>query len=315
MSLETFLKHFYQEYNEINDKLNSLTKIDTSSPNEHELKLQLSADYESISNRTVILQKYFTENTNFIPQYEIRKAQEHLAKLGRASQDKRDEVFPKKKFGFKSKQNMTTLETAISTAIISNDLKQEKKAELASDEDLFYKDSTCTIKDQDNVNIIKYEDEINGKDIGILNVKNSCIQLQGWPSVLHAKNIENTVILCGPISGSAFVNNLRNVKLVIACHQLRIHETHNSQFYIHLGSRAIIENCSQVTFAPYAWSYPKLDDHFRQSGLNVEQSNWTCIDDFNWLNQTQKSPNWSFASDEQKSVKWTTDETGQLKTN
>ena len=93
MSLEVFLTHFYKEYNEINEQLNSLTKPDTD--NDQEKKQKLSSLYESVSNRTEILQKYFTDNTPFIPQYEIRKAQEHLAKLKKLSQEKRDEIFPK----------------------------------------------------------------------------------------------------------------------------------------------------------------------------------------------------------------------------
>lgn len=82
------------------------------------------------------------------------------------------------------------------------------------------------------------------------------------------------MIICGPISGSAFVDNLKNVKLIIACHQLRIHETHESEFYIHLGSRAIIENCSNVKFAKYSLSYPNLTKHFEKSGLSHDKSNW-----------------------------------------
>ena len=77
MSLESFLAYFYKEYNEINDQLASLVKIENTE-NEQEEKLKLSSIYESVSNRTEILQKYFTDNTPFSPQYEIRKAQDFI---------------------------------------------------------------------------------------------------------------------------------------------------------------------------------------------------------------------------------------------
>ena len=80
-----------------------------------------------------------------------------------------------------------------------------------------------------------------------------------------------------------------------------------------MGSRAIIENCSNVYFAEYSWTYPDIERHFQMSGLKISQSNWTCIDDFNWLNQAQKSPNWDFL-EESKRIKWATDEKGQLNT-
>lgn len=312
MSLESFLSHFYKEYNEITADLSNLTKVDETSGNVVEKKQKMSSSYELISNRTITLQKYLTENTKFIPVFETRKAQEHLTKLSRFSQGKREEIFPKKKFGFKSKEKMTTLADAINTANETDELNnQSKKNHKDDQEEMFYKDSSCTIKDIDGKTVVKYGEEINGQDIAILNIKNACIQLYGNPSVLHAKNIEDSIILCGPISGSAFMNNLKNVKLIIACHQLRIHESYDCDFYVHLGSRAIIENCSNVKFAQYSWSYSGLSEDFNKSSLNFEQSNWKCIDDFNWLNQNKESPNWSFL-DESKRLKWTTKENGEL---
>lgn len=310
LEADTFLTKFYAEHSEITSHIEALQKLDPSTSNASEQKLSLSSQYEFLSNRTVSLQKFLTENTKFIPKYETRKAQEHLAKLAKISQDKRDEIFPKKKFGFKSKQKMTSLADAITTA---DELNEHAKATVILDNDeIFYKDSSCTIKDIDDQTVIKLDTEINGKDIAILNINNACIQLYGNPSVLHAKNITNSVIMCGPISGSAFVDNLKNVKLIIACHQLRIHETSDSQFYIHLGSRAIIENCERVRFAPYAWTYPKLEEHFLRSSLNADKSNWECVDDFNWLNQNVDSPNWSFLGEDER-MKWVTDASGELK--
>lgn len=305
MSLEKFLANFYKEYNDVTEEVNKLSKTDDN----QELKTKLATDYESISNRTEILQKYFTDNTPFIPNFEIRKAQEHLSKLKKLSQDKRDEIFPKKKFGFKSKQNITTLENTIQTTA-SNIVEKEL---LGNQLDVILdSDNSCSIRDIDGVDLIKLENEINGKDIGIVNVKNSCIQLMGNPSVVHATNIENSTILCGPVSGSGFFNNLKNVKLVIGCHQLRIHESFNAQFYVHLGSRAIIENCTNVQFSQYSWSYPSLAEHFIKSGLDPNQSNWTCIDDFNFLKQNQQSPNWSFLNEADR-LKWISNDKNELK--
>lgn len=311
VNLDTFLTQFYNEYNDLTSRVTDLKLV--TDPVE---KVKLSQEYEKLQTQTTALQKYLTENTQFIPAYETRKAQEHLAKLAKLAQDKREEVFPKKKFGFKSKQKMASLEDTINVANAksdeSNASKKRDESLATQSDDAFLKNSSCTIRDIDGQTLIKLQTEINGKDIGILNIKNSTIILQGNPSVLHAKNIENCVVLCGPISGSAFVNNLKNVKLVIGCHQLRIHETTDSDFYIHLGSRAIIEHCSTVRFAPYAWTYPELGEHFGQSTLlNANQDNWQCIDDFDWLNQTKESPNWSFMKEEDR-LKWTTNSEGKL---
>ena len=139
--------------------------------------------------------------------------------------------------------------------------------------------------------------------------------VKGSPSVVHIDSIDSCTVLCGPVVGSTFINKCTNSKLALVCHQLRIHETTNTQFYIHVGSRAIIENTQQVTFAPYSWTFPNIDSYFNLSNFKPDSNifNFTAIDDFNWLNQTQKSPNWSFL-EEANRLKWTSDETGQLKT-
>lgn len=307
MALANFQKHFYSEYNQISELLNELNK-ENDPLNSIDLKMNLTSKYELISNRTEILQKFFTQNTTFIPVYEVRKAQEHLEKLNRLAQEKRDFLFPKKKFGFKSKLNMVSLESAIESAVNKASKTQTNNMEILN----FNIESSCTLKDIENQTIVKSEFEINGKDIAIISVKNCCIQLYGNPSVLHISDLENTVVLCGPITGSAFMTNCKNSKLIIACHQLRIHETKNTEFYINVVSRAIIENCQNVSFSPYAWSYQNIEKHFEMSAIKYSEINWTSIDDFNWLNQNLKSPNWFFL-DESIRSKWLTSEKGELK--
>ena len=149
--------------------------------------------------------------------------------------------------------------------------------------------------------IVKNEDEVNGADIGIANLKNCVVKLIGHPSVLHLNDVENTVILCGPMSGSAFISKCKNCKFNLAAHQLRIHETFETDFYINVMSRAIIEYCKQVRFSPYSWTYPSVEEHFKASGLNYSDMEcWKNIDDFNWLVTNQQSPNWSFMDEKDR---------------
>jgi tubulin-specific chaperone C len=311
MSLEGFLNQFYAEYDSIVKDLTDLSNRNDKPSDEQkpQEKIDLAARYDLISQRSETLQKYFTENASFITQYESRKAQEQLNNLKRLAQEKRELLFPKKKFGFKSKQNMTSL----ADAIVVNAKTEAGLNKNATSEQIKSKlniESTCTVKDMSNERVCKKEDDVNGKDVALVNLKDAFIQLHGNPSVLHVSDVTNVTVLCGPISGSAFINNCKNSRIILACHQLRIHETHDTQFYMHVGSRAIIENCSNVRFAPYAWSYEDIDRHFKMSGLDFRQTNWTSIDDFNWLNQTQKSPNWSFLNETERS-RWITDKDEQ----
>lgn len=319
-SSDAFIGHFYAELSKIEEQLNALKN---ESLNEKESDLEkrqrLSSDYEKISKQTEILQKYFTDNSKFITQYEIRKAQEHLTKLNKHAQEKRDELFPKKKFGFKSKQNMTSLASAIETATTSTKNDETRRIGGANDEtnddeatSLAFSSlqNTCTLKDLNGVRKHLSGEEIDNKDILIMNVSDSFIILMGNPSCVQIKYAKNCTILCGPVSGSVFIANCEHCRIVLGCHQLRIHESHFVDFYIHVGSRAIIEYCQDVHFAPYAWSF--ADDHvcFKRAGFDRAKLNWQSIDDFNWLVTDQQSPNWSYL-DEQKRKRWRTDESGE----
>ena len=70
-------------------------------------------------------------------------------------------------------------------------------------------------------------------------------------------------ILCGPVSSSVFIEDCKDCTFVVACQQLRVHGTVQSLFYLHVTSRAIIEDCQQVSFAPYNLTYPELEQHFK----------------------------------------------------
>ena len=45
--------------------------------------------------------------------------------------------------------------------------------------------------------------------------------------------------------------------------QLRVHTTVDSVFYLHVTSKAIIEDSSRLQFTPYNLSYPELEGHFQ----------------------------------------------------
>jgi hypothetical protein len=296
MALEIFLNRFYKEYNELLADLNSLS---ANYSNGNEVTSNLTSDYENISNRIQLLQNFFNDHVTHISLFEQRKAQEHLTKLSTHSAQIRNDLFPKKKFTFKSKKNLTTASKLVEDTETKELEKQKNKIDDSNLNDLA-RSHTCTIQDVADQTIIKTEDELLNADIGIMNAKNCIIKLFGNPSVVHINNIENTVILCGPLSGTAFVSKCKNSKLNLACHQLRIHESLDTDFYINVTSRTIIENCKSVRFAPYAWSYKNMKNQVEIG------DNWKMIDDFNWLVLNQKSPNWSFIEETERS-KWNDD--------
>lgn len=176
MTLESFQTSFYKEYNETTRQLEEMaSKIDSCS-NEAERRVQFTAEYDKIASRVDTLQKYFSENTSFLPTFEVRKAQEHLARLSKMMQEKRELLAPKKKFGFRSKQNMTSLENKIETESAAAALNSSMKTAQVE----MNVESSCCIKGLRNESmVLKMSAEIDGKDVSIVDVKNSTICLQG----------------------------------------------------------------------------------------------------------------------------------------
>ncbi|ESO86141.1 hypothetical protein LOTGIDRAFT_179417 [Lottia gigantea] len=257
-------------------------------------KTELIDHFDGLTVRLQKAQKFLSEATLFLPSYDISKATESLSKLQNMLQDKRNELMPKKKFAFKSKKASEG---------------DGKKTKNLSTKDDAHKKSTknepciladCKFVDEDGKNLSMDPSQINQKDVALARLKHCVVKLYGSPSAIHVNELEDCKIFCGPVSGSIFIRECKNCVFILSCQQLRIHTTEFTNFYIHVTSKAIIEDSHDVQFAPYNWNYPGIAEHFKLSGLDKERNNWDDIDDFNWLAVDAHSPNWSLVAPEQR---------------
>ena len=147
--------------------------------------------------------------------------------------NEKDVAIPKKKFAFarkqptgpqKKAQEEIKIETnkAIST-IVTNDLG---------------------IKDLENQEIRKTESEYQGKENVIIeNLKDCTVYLPFKIKCMYVKNITNCKIYAGCVSGATFVNVALNCELHMCSHQIRIHNSMNTEFHLVAKSNPIIEHC------------------------------------------------------------------------
>ncbi|KAK7477753.1 hypothetical protein BaRGS_00031041 [Batillaria attramentaria] len=257
-------------------------------------KSKLVDHFDSLSDTLHKVQRYVAECTAFLPSYEVRQAQETIANLQSKIQDKRDEILPKKKFAF------------------SKAKKAEKKAEItpkakpvvADETDSIVELASCKFVNQTGQTLTMDAAQINQKDVALVDLTNCTVRLFGAPSAIHVFNLKNCRVFSGPVSGSIFIRSCDRCTFVLPCQQLRIHNTVQTDFYIHVTSKAIIEDCSAVRFAPYNWNYDGLDKHYALSGLDRERNNWANVDDFNWLAADAASPNWSVIDESRRTLNW-----------
>ena len=69
--------------------------------------------------------------------------------------------------------------------------------------------------------LIKYPEEVNNVPFDIANIENCEMAVLGLTSQVQIDNVNNSKLFIGPVDGTAFVRNCKDVNLTIACRQLR----------------------------------------------------------------------------------------------
>ncbi|XP_044254512.1 tubulin-specific chaperone C [Tribolium madens] len=254
-------------------------------------KTALPQHFDTISKEILLLQKYVANSNIFLRSYDIKKCHESLQELTNKLKELEDTLLPKKKFGFKNKPNPKPPQ------------QKPEKDEVDFQTKTITKE-LCGFFNKTGETLIMKGDEIFKKDVTVEKLENCVVKFPGSPSTLHLNQMKNCHVFTGPVSTSIFAENCTNCTLVIACQQLRLHASCNVNIYLHVTSRAIMEDCHDIFLAPYNWNYDNIESDFKESGFDKNTNNWKCVDDFNWLYVERQSPNWSLMNEEKRVKNW-----------
>ncbi|KAM9336666.1 tubulin-specific chaperone C [Symphorus nematophorus] len=291
---EYFFKTFNTEQASIEELLSSCSGAE---------RVVVTQRLEEATRKTQQLQKFVNDSVLFLRQYDLRKAQAALQKLQTSLTETREECLPKKKFAFKSRTKAANKAPAPASDTPSPDAATPADTGSAQVDGAAATEQ-CGFSNMENQHLTKTAVEIQKQDVLLTHLINCKVRLFGSPSTLHLKHIDNCEILCGPVSSSVFVDQCTNSTLAFPCQQLRTHNTTDTQVYLHVTSRAIIEDCRGVSVAPFSWSYPTLEEDFTESGLARDRNNWSQVDDFNWLAAGTPSPNWTVIPESDRKTNW-----------
>ncbi|XP_063077669.1 tubulin-specific chaperone C [Engraulis encrasicolus] len=254
---------------------------------------------EEATIKTQQLQKFLNDSMVFLTPFNLRQAQAALQALQTSLSEQRDAVLPKKKFAFKSR-NVKSKTTVSPSSSVTEIPKADKDRDTVVDTAPIQ----CAFSSAESQVLIKTAVEIQQRDVLLSHLTNCKVRLLGSPSTLHIKHVRDCEILCGPVSSSVFVDQCSGSTLAFPCQQLRTHNTKDTRIYLHVTSRAIIEDCQGVSFAPFTWTYSNLDADFAVSGLDRNRNNWDQVDDFNWLAAGTPSPNWTVIPENDRKTSW-----------
>ncbi|XP_041469025.1 tubulin-specific chaperone C-like [Lytechinus variegatus] len=289
-SAEYFAKTFNAERSSIEERLATANNVG---------KPKLRDFFDDITEAAEKLLKYMTDMTQFLPAYDIQSAQQSLGKLFESINERRDELLPKKKFAFKVRKRGDGQAT-----------KQQQTQKIGLDDvDASKSSPIITVNavgfsNRTSESLSLPAEEIHQKDVNLSNLSSCTIKLPGSPSALQISNLSDCKVFCGPIPGSVFADKCIDSTLVLACQQLRVHNSRDSKFYLHVTSRAIIEDTNSVLYAPYNWAYDTLEKDYEESGLDKSKNSWNDVDDFNWLAHDKHSPNWGLIPDNERVQEW-----------
>jgi len=293
------LEFFERTFNEKQNFIESLLKKSQTLPQN-----ELPEHFNMISKEILHLQKYVAASNLFLRNYFIQKCQNSLQDLSVRAEELENDLLPKKRFGFKNKPKVKDGEKSDGMDVVDSGIIPPTNG------DLMKLDKTsptieCGFYKRANEILELSAGAIAKKDVCMEDLANCKIYLKGFPSTLHLNHLSNCQVFSGPVSTSIFAENCNNCVLVIACQQLRLHSSNNVDIYLQVTSRAIMEDCTNISIAPYNWNYENIGKDFLEAGLDRQVNNWRCIDDFNWLNAERHSPHWREMEEEKRVKEWT----------
>ncbi|KAM4834755.1 tubulin-specific chaperone C [Thomomys bottae] len=256
---------------------------------------------EEAAERLQGLRSLLNDSVRFLSSYNLRQGQEALTQLQAALAQRRQELQPEKRFAFRARRSQAAgaarVDAAPEAPAPASALVPKEEVEAASETGWAcgFSDLACQVLEKRGA-------ELRQRDVLLSGLRDCTVKLLGNPNTLRLAQARGCRVLCGPVSTSVFLENCSDCVLAVACQQLRVHTTVNTRIFLQVTSRAIVEDCSRIQFAPYTWSYPGIEQDFQSSGLDRSRNHWNDVDDFNWLARGVASPNWSILPEEERNI-------------
>jgi hypothetical protein len=260
-NVDLFDMTFAEKIKKIKDSIVQLTPENVNTQAE-ELKKQVSECSD-----------YLNQSVHFLNSYTILQGQLKMNSLLEEISLAQSTLAPRKKFAF-SKRTVKK-ETQVESHVQNKEITMLLEG----------------IQDQVNGDFRREDAELSQYNcFQLKNLTNCRVLLLGRLKAVHMLNLKACEIFIGPVAGAAHITECVDCKIYVAAHQIRIHQSLNTDFYIFVATNPIVESVKNVKFAPYGLEYFGIENHMSLSGL-VGVNKWDQVQDFKWLKQ-ERSPNW-----------------------
>lgn len=248
------------------------------------------------------LQQTLNDCTLFLPPFDVRKAQTTLDGARHEIDETKARIVPRKKFAFSRKTTTAAPVVAAPAAAASaaSTGRSDAASRTAAAALQHFTEDEHTVEGRSGETIVltaaSLVDAATGRpvrDIRLLDLSDCCIIVAEPITALRIDRLTRCTVYTGPISGSVLLHGCSECTFMFACHQARLHESTQCDFYLRVASNPIIEACTKFRFAPYCLAYEGLEAQLEHAGLPAGRKNFWCeVNDFRW-HRVQQSPNWS----------------------
>ncbi|GMH50705.1 hypothetical protein TL16_g00843 [Triparma laevis f. inornata] len=236
-------------------------------------------------------------SSHFLNPYDVRSSEQKVDELLRKIEAIKRVVVPRKKFVFQSRRSGSdrssdffNKESKPSAISLGNSQRQEHDD---SNAQVNYSTEYSNMKGKNDI-VVHVVPPVgyNMKDMRLKDIEDSVFVLLDVYGAVRLQNLKNCTIYLGCILGPLYVENVRSCKIFAMGRQLRIHDTYEVDFYVHMCSGPIIEKCDGLRFGEYCIDFEAKEEMVKTAGLlevNNGNNMYNDVQDFKWLKK-MKSP-------------------------
>jgi hypothetical protein len=219
----------------------------------------------------------------FLPTYNVQSAQESVSKLKDDVDAAVAELLPKNKFSFRSKnanvgeEAEKKKEMPLARPVCVSDSRPNSCLDEISSLTISSNLSFQGIQDQHDSVLVRDAHDLEDREYMLSNLSNCKVYLKGKCRALFVNKLRNCQVYAGPVTGAVLVEDVDRSILMLASHQIRIHSTKYTDFYLRVRSRPIVENTRAVRFAPYAFRYSGIEKDLQNANLLEETGRITQL--------------------------------------
>lgn len=229
------------------------------------------ASLPSLSAQLHTLRELVAQGAEWWTKYDIRRNSESLSALERQVDTVRSRLKPRRKFRF----TQTPPET-VAQPPSPHTVSPPHNAPRASESGVTFDSASVR-------NGLLELDALHEQNVSLVGLTDVRVSLKGSSlRVLRVSQLTRCRVQGAFVDGSVFMSNCNECEIEVACHQLRIHESHACSLWTCSGSAPIIENCDNMRFGELL--------------LHGRKGCWDDVKDFSWLREGS-SPNWQLLSE------------------